>query len=328
MSHKRLGGSWTGWIGLLWGFSALVGARDDYPQRPIRLIVPFATGGAADIVARLISIKLTEGLGQSVVVDVRPGAGSVLGTDLAAHSAPDGHTLVMVANAHVINPGLLNKMPYDAIKDFSPITLAVDSPLVFVVPASQGLHQLTDLIALAKSKPAQITYGSAGQGTSGHLAIELLSFKTGIKLIHVPYKGAGQALVDLIGGQIQLVCTSSLPALPGVRSGQLRALALTSAQRSPIAPDIPTVAEAAGLPGFRASTWYALLAPAKTPKPIINKLYEVTSQALKSQSVSSKLLQQGAQGIGNTPEELLQFLQTEMQTLGQVIRVANVKPNT
>ncbi|MEI8036661.1 MAG: tripartite tricarboxylate transporter substrate binding protein [Betaproteobacteria bacterium] len=328
MSHKRQGGSWTGWIGLLWGFSALAGARDDYPQRPIRLIVPFATGGAADIVARLISNKLTEGLGQSVVVDVRPGAGSVLGTDLAAHSAPDGHTLVMVANAHVINPGLLNKMPYDAIKDFSPITLAVDSPLVFVVPASQGLHQLTDLIALAKSKPAQITYGSAGQGTSGHLAIELLSFKTGIKLIHVPYKGAGQALVDLIGGQIQLVCTSSLPALPGVRSGQLRALALTSAQRSPIAPDIPTVAEAAGLPGFRASTWYALLAPAKTPKPIINKLYEVTSQALKSQSVSSKLLQQGAQGIGNTPEELLQFLQTEMQTLGQVIRVANVKPNT
>ncbi|MBI3068918.1 MAG: tripartite tricarboxylate transporter substrate binding protein, partial [Betaproteobacteria bacterium] len=223
-------------------------AAESYPQRPIRLIIPFAPGGAADIIGRLLGEKLGQALGQQIVIDIRPGAGSVLGTDLAAKANPDGYTLVLVATAHALNPGLMSKLPYDAIRDFSPITLAVESPLVFLVPPSLGVGNLGELIALAKSQPGRITYGSAGQGTSGHLATELLKLKTGISMVHVPYKGAGQALTDLLGAQIQLLCTSTLPSLPHVRSGKLRGLAVTTRSRSRAAPEIPTVSES-GIPG-------------------------------------------------------------------------------
>lgn len=303
-------------------------AADVYPQRSIRLIIPFSAGGGADIIARLMSAKLAEGLGQQIVIDNRPGGGSVLGTELAARANPDGYTLVLVATAHALNPGLLAKLPFDSIRDFSPITLAVDTPLVFVVPASLAVANMRELIALAKSQPKRVIYGSSGQGTAGHLATELLSFKTGISMVHVPYKGASQALTDLLGAQIQVVCTSTLPALPHVRSGKLRGLAVTTASRSHAAPDIPTVAEAASIPGYRASTWYALLAPARTPAPIVGKLHSTVKAALQSPAVTEQLAAQGAEPIANTPDELKRFLQNEIEVWTKLIKVANIRPNT
>ena len=235
--------------------AAMARAADTYPARSIRMIVPFSAGGAADIIARLMGAKMTESLGQSIVVDTRPGGGTVLGSEIVARAAPDGYTTGMLATTLAVNAGLLAKAPYDAVKDFSPVTLAVDTPLIIVVPASLPVKSLPDLITMAKTKTNAVSFGSSGQGTSGHLATELLSYRTGIKMLHIPYKGAGQALIDLLGAQIQMVCTSTLPALPHVRSGQLRGLAVTTAARTRAAPDIPTVAEAASLPGYRASTW-------------------------------------------------------------------------
>ena len=303
-------------------------AADSYPSRPIRLIVPFSAGGAADIIARLMAGNMAKDLNAQIVVDTRPGAGTVLGTDLAAHASPDGYTLVLVATAHATNPGLVGKLPYDSLNDFAPITLAVDTPLIIVVPTALPVTSLRELIELAKAKPHRVNYGSAGQGTSGHLAMELLSLKTGVTMTHVPYKGASQALVDLLGAQIQVLCTSTLPALPHVRSGQLRGLAVTSAMRSRAVPDIPTVAEAAQLPGFRASSWYALLAPARTPPAVIKRVHAAATQALRSPAVTEQLLAQGAEPIANTPDELLQFLRTEIDTWTTVIRQAKVRPNT
>ncbi len=303
-------------------------AAESYPARPIRLIVPFSAGGAADIIARLMASGMGKDLNVQFVVDTRPGAGTVLGTDIAAHSNPDGYTLVLVATAHATNPGLVGKLPYDSLNDFAPITLAVDTPLVIVVPAALPAASLRELIELAKARPQRMTYGSAGQGTSGHLAMELLTLKAGVSMTHVPYKGASQALVDLLGAQIQVLCTSTLPALPHVRSGQLRGLAVTSAARSRAVPDIPTVAEAAQLPGFRASSWYALLAPARTPGDIVRRLNAAATQALRSPAVTEQLLAQGAEPIASTPVELDRFLRAEIETWTNVIRQAKVRPNT
>ena len=301
-------------------------AADAYPTRAIRMIVPFAAGGAADIIARLMSARMTETLGQPIVIDTRPGGGTVLGTEIVARANPDGHTVGMLATSLALNTGLLSKIPYDSVKDFVPITLAVDMPLIIVVPAALPVKTLAEFIALAKTKPNRVAYGSSGQGTSGHLANELLSYRTGITMLHVPYKGAGPALIDLIGGQVQMVCTSTLPALPHVRSGHLRGLAVTTAARTRAAPDVPTVAEAASLPGYRASTWYALFAPTRTPAAIINTLHRASVQALKNPVVVEQLVAQGGDPIGNTPDELRKFLQGEIDVWTKVIKVAGIKP--
>ena len=301
-------------------------AADAYPTRAIRMIVPFAAGGAADIIARLISARMTETLGQPIVIDTRPGGGTVLGTEIVARANPDGHTVGMLATSLALNTGLLSKIPYDSVKDFAPITLAVDTPLIIVVPAALPVKTLAEFIALAKTKPNRVAYGSSGQGTSGHLANELLSYRTGITMLHVPYKGAGPALIDLIGGQVQMVCTSTLPALPHLRSGHLRGLAVTTAARTRAAPDVPTVAEAASLPGYRASTWYALFAPTRTPAAIINTLHRASVQALKNPVVVEQLVAQGGDPIGNTPDELRKFLQGEIDVWTKVIKVAGIKP--
>lgn len=301
-------------------------AADTYPTRAIRMIVPFSAGGAADIIARLMGARMAETLGQSFVIDTRPGGGTVLGTEIVARAAPDGYTVGMLATALALNAGLLPKLPYDTVKDFAPIMLAVDTPLIVVVPASLPAKSLKELIAMAKARPSGVSYASSGQGTSGHLALELLSYRTGITMLHVPYKGAGQALIDVIGGQVQVLCTSTLPALPHVRSGQLRGLAVTTAERTRAAPDVPTVAEAASLPGYRASTWYALLAPARTPAPVIHKLHRAATQALKTQSVIDTLAGQGGDAIASTPDELRQFLRNEIDVWTKVIRQAGIKP--
>jgi len=303
---------------------AQASAADAYPQRPVRLIVPYPPGGAGDIVGRMLAAKLTEGLQQQVVVDNRGGGGQLIATELAAKAPPDGHTLFLASATHGINPGLRKKLPYNSIKDFSPITLVAESPLVFVAHPSLGVGSIQELIAAAKSRPGRINYASSGPGTGGHLSVELLKWMTGIDMVHIPYKGAGPALIDLIGGQVQVMCTSPLPALPHVKSGRLRGLAMTGRSRSRAAPEIPTVAES-GVPGYESSLWYALLAPARTPQPIIARLHSETARILRLPEVTEQLLSQGAEPIGSNPQELAKFLAAEINRWTQVIEQAKIR---
>ena len=295
----------------------------NYPSKAVRLIVPYPPGGAGDIVGRMLSARLTEAFGQQVVVDNRPGGAQIIATQMTAKAAPDGYTLFLASATHGINPGLLKKLPYDSIKDFAPITLVADSPLLFIAHPSLGVHSIKELVAQAKARPGRINYASSGPGTGGHLSVELLKWMTGIDLVHVPYKGAGPALTDLIGGQVQMMCTSPLPSLPHVKSGRLVALAMTSRARSRAAPDIPTVAET--IPGYESTLWYALLAPAATPPAIIKRIYEETTRILKQPDVTEQLLAQGADSIGNSPQELEKFLRTEIERWTKVIRQANIR---
>lgn len=304
-------------------FQAETSAAEVYPQRAIRLIVPFPPGGAVDIIGRMLSAKLGEVLGQQIVVDNRPGGGQLIATQLAAKATPDGYTLFLAGATHGINPGLRKKLPYDSIKDFAPITLIADSPLIFAAHPSLSVSNIRELVALAKSRPGRINYASSGPGTGGHLSVELLKWMTGIDLVHIPYKGAGPALTDLIGGQVQMMCTSPLPALPHVKSGRLVALAMTSRSRSRAAPEIPTVAES--VPGYESTLWYALLAPAATPQAIVRKVHAETTKVLKLPEVTEQLLALGADPIGNSPQELTKFLQTEIDRWTKLIRQANIR---
>jgi tripartite-type tricarboxylate transporter receptor subunit TctC len=299
-------------------------AANAYPQRAIRLIIPYPPGGAGDIVGRMLSARLGERLGQQLVIDNRGGGGQVIATEMTAKAQPDGYTLLLASATHGVNPGLRDKLPYDSIKDFSPITLVASSPLVFVAHPSVGVSNIKELVALAKAKPGAITYGSSGPGTGGHLAVELLNWLAGIKLVHIPYKGAGPALIDLVGGQIQIVCTSPLPAMPHVRAGRLRALAMTGSTRSKAAPEIPTVAEA-GYGAYQASLWYALLGPAKLPPAIVKRLHDDAVAVTKSQDMVDQLLAQGAEPVGNNPQELEAFLRAEIERWTKVIKQAQIK---
>jgi len=312
---------------LLFGFLLPAGAwgADAYPQRAIRLIVPYPPGGAGDIVGRMLAPKLTEALGQQVVVDNRGGGGQIIATELTAKAQPDGYTLFLASATHGINPGLRRgKLPYDTIKDFAPITLVAESPLVFVAHPSLGVANMKDLVAAAKAKPGRINYASSGPGTGGHLSVELLKYHTGIDLVHVPYKGAGPALTDLIGGQVQMMCTSPLPAMPHVKSGRLKALGMTSRTRSRAAPEVPTVAEQV-VPGYESSLWYALLAPAATPQPVIKRVHAEAVRIVKSSEVTGQLLAQGAEPIGGSPEELRKFVLAEIERWTKVIEQANIR---
>jgi len=298
---------------------------DAYPQRAIRLIVPYPPGGAGDIVGRMLAARLTEALGQQVVVDNRGGGGQVIATELAAKAQPDGHTLFLASATHGINPGLRRgKLPYDTIGDFAPVTLVAESPLVFVAHPSLGVANMKDLVALARAKPGRINYASSGPGTGGHLSVELLKYHTGIDLVHVPYKGAGPALTDLIGGQVQMMCTSPLPAMPHVKSGRLKALGMTGRTRSRAAPDVATVAEQV-VPGYESSLWYALLAPAATPQAIIKRVHAETVRILKTPEVTGQLLSQGAEPIGSNPQELRNFVAAEIERWTKVIERANIR---
>lgn len=306
------------------GIAGAAAAADAYPQRAIRLIIPYPPGGAGDIVGRLLSARLAENFGQQVVVDNRGGGAQLIATEIAAKAPPDGYTLFLASATHGINPGLHKKLPYDSIRDFAPITLVASSPLVFVAHPSLGVATIQELVAAARAQPARIAYGSSGPGTGGHLAVELLSWMAGIKLIHVPYKGAGPALVDLIGGQVQVVCTSPLPAMPHVKSGKLRALAMTGRSRSRATPEIPTVAEA-GYAGYEATLWYALLAPARTPPPVIDTVHAQAVRVIRSQSVTEQLAAQGAEPVGNSPRELDAFLRTEIERWSKLIERAQIR---
>lgn len=314
-------------VALLGGVVSAGGAwgAEAYPTRAIRLIVPYPPGGAGDIVGRMLGARLTDALGQQVVVDNRGGGGQIIASELAAKAPPDGHTLFLASATHGINPGLRRgKLPYDTLKDFAPITLVAESPLVFVAHPSLGAGDIRALIAAAKAKPGQINYASSGPGTGGHLSFEMLKHYAGIDVAHIPYKGAGPALVDLIAGQVQAMCTSPLPAMPHVKSGRLKALGMTSRARSRAAPDIPTVAEQ-GVPGYESTLWYALLAPAATPQPVIKRVHSETVKIIRSPDVSGQLLAQGAEPIGNTPPELQKFIAAEIKRWTDVISKANIR---
>jgi tripartite-type tricarboxylate transporter receptor subunit TctC len=311
-------------LAVLLGFQSNAWSAE-YPQRSVRLLIPYPPGGAGDIVGRLLAPRLTESLGQQVVVDNRGGGGQIIATEMTAKAPPDGHTLFLASATHSINPGLRRgKLPYDSIKDFAPITLVADSPLIFVAHPSLGVSGIKDLVAAAKARPGRINYASSGPGTGGHLSVELLKFQAGIDLVHVPYKGAGPALIDLIGGQVQIMCTSPLPAMPHVKSGKLRALGMTGKARSRAAPDIPTVAEQVAVK-YESTLWYALLAPAATPQPIVRRVHAETVKILKTPEFFDQLLALGAEPIGNSPQELSKFMAAEIARWTQLVEKANIR---
>ena len=298
---------------------------DAYPAKPVRFVVAFPPGGGTDIIARSIAQKLAERIAQQVVVDNRPGAGGNIGTDMVAKSAPDGYTLLMgSAGPLAINASLFGKMPFDPIKDLAPVTLAASTPNVLVVHPALRAATLKELIALAKARPGEINFASSGHGTPAHLAGELFNLMAGIKMVHVPYKGAAPALADLLGGQVQIMFSTMPPALPHVRDGKLRALAVTSAKRSPAAPELPTVDETA-LPGFEANTWHGVVVPAGTPGAIVARLNREIVAILHLPDVVERFSSQGAEALGSTPEEFAAYIKSETLKWAKVVRDSGAK---
>ena len=297
----------------------------NYPNKPIRLIVPFPPGGGNDVIARLIAQKLSDRFGQQVVVDNKAGANGIVGLQALMQSPADGYTLaVAAAGPMAVNPSLYDKLPYDPTKDFSPITNLVNYPLLLVVHPSVPVKTTLDLVNLAKAKPKQLFFASPGSGNSGHLAGELFNTMAHVQTVHVPYKGQGPALADLLTGQVQMLYSSIPSVLPQVRSGQLTALAVGSAKRLPSLPDIPTIAET-GVPGYEAYSWVGIVAPAKTPKAIVTRLNQEIVDILKQKDVAEKLNQQGALPVGDTPEQFGAYIKAEIDKWGAVVRAANIK---
>ena len=296
-----------------------------YPTKPVRIIVPFVAGGNVDLVARSIAPKMSEALGQQVLVDNRGGAGGIIGTDVVAKAAPDGYTLLLVASGHVMNPAMVRKLPYDSIRDFTGISLVAEVPTTLVVHPSLPTRNVKDLIALAKARPGELNYSTAGRGTNGHLAGELLNSMAGIKIEHVAYKGAAPALVDLLAGHVHMQFTSMPAVIHYVRSGKLRMLAQTGEKRSPAARDVPTMEES-GLRGFIVSTGYGLLAPANTPRAVVERVNDAVKKALANQDVSTRLSGQGADPIGSTPEALEAFNKAEIPKWIKVVKAAGIQP--
>ncbi len=298
-------------------------SAENYPQRPVRMIIPFPPAGAGDILGRMLSARLTETFGQQFVNDNRPGGGNVIASELTVRANPDGYTLFIASATHAINPALLKKLPYDSIKDFTFITLLADSPLLCVANPALGAANLKEFIAIAKSRPGKINYASSGPGTGGHLAVELIKFNAGIDMVHVPYKGAGPALTDVIAGQLQFMCTSPLAVLPLAKSGRLRAMAMTSAKRSRAAPEIPTVAEQ-GFPGYQASLWYQMLAPANLPESIVKRLNSEINRVLKLPDFVEQLAIQGGEPLGGTPQEARRYTQVEIERWLNLIKKTSI----
>jgi tripartite-type tricarboxylate transporter receptor subunit TctC len=301
-------------------------AAHAYPDRPIRLIAPFVPGGPTDIVARLVAQKMSDNVKQTVVVDNRGGAGGSVGMQIAANSAPDGYTLVLGSSGNLaVNPALDSKLPYHPLKDFQPLTQTTSGPQILVVPNSLAVKTLQDFIILAKAKPGQLNYASGGTGTTTHLGPELFKLASGINIVHVPYKGTGQALTDVISGQVQMMMSSALPAVPHLKAGRLRGLAVTSAKRAAVAPDLPTVAES-GLPGFETTSWHGVLVPAKTPKAISSRVHAELVKALNQPDVKEKFAGLGMDVVANRPEEFSAYIKSESDKWSKVIKTIGIKP--
>jgi len=309
---------------LLFALATPVLHAQAWPSKPIRIVVPFPPGGPADLLPRLIGPKLTEAWGQPVVIENKPGAGGNIGMDMVAKSPPDGYTLVIGPNGNlVVNPHLYANLPYDVVKDFAPVTLIASFSNMLVVNPDVPAKSVSELIALAKAKPGSLSYGSPGTGSQPHLGGEFLKLTAGIEIVHVPYNGTAPALRDLLGGQISFMFAQTSAALPQIQSGKLRALGVASAKRSPQLPEVPTIAES-GLPGFEAVSWYALLAPAGTPKEVVTKMQAEVARILQMPDVREKLAGLGGEPVGNTPEQLTAMLRTESARYADIVKRANI----
>ncbi len=311
--------------GALFALTAGAVIAEDYPTRPVRIIVGFPPGGATDLVARILAPKLSDTLKQQVVIDNRAGANGTIGAELAANATPDGYSLHLgTLGALVISP-TITKVPYDPLKDFTTITMAVQLQNMFIVHPTVAAKTIPDLIALAKQKPGALNYASSGLGSPGHLAGELFKAMAKVDMVHIPYKGGGPALSDLLGGQLPVFVSVISTGVPPVKSGRVVALAVTGAKRSPALPDVPTVGETALLKGYEASNWYGVMAPAGTPKPVIDRLQKDLTTVLNTNSIRDQLAAQGIEASPSSPEEFTSYIRSESMKWQKVIRAANLK---
>jgi tripartite-type tricarboxylate transporter receptor subunit TctC len=310
--------------------SAAVGAQcaiaQTYPTRPIRLVVASSPGGASDILARLLAQKLGEQFKEQIVVDNRGGASGILGTDIVAKATPDGYTLLIIQPSLTINPNVFRKLPYDVVRDFAPISLVVDAAQMLSVNPSLAAKSVKDLIALAKAKPGQLTFGSPGFGTSPHLTAELFKHKAGIEMQQIIFKGSGPAYVSLISGEISAMIATALSMMPHVKTGRIRPLGVTLLKRLEILPEVPTIAES-GLPGFKTSQWFGFLAPAGTPAPVIERIYKALVRAAGSPEVKTRLAAQGVDVVSTSPKEFAKVIREELAQWAGVVKAAGIKPN-
>jgi tripartite-type tricarboxylate transporter receptor subunit TctC len=298
-------------------------SAQEWPAKPVRFIVPYPPGGGTDVIARIVQPRLSEALGQPVVIENRGGAGGALGTAEAAKAAPDGYTFLFTLSSHTINP-LLYKLSFDIERDFAPVTLVVSVPqLIAAYPGAQ-LTSMNDVVSMARAQPGKLAFASVGNGTPSHIAGELLKLRTNIDITHVPYKGGGPAVADTLGGQVPLIMVTMPAAISHVRAGKLVPLAVTTARRNPGAPEIPTVAEALKIPDYEVDSWYAIFAPAKTPTPIVSRMQKAVARVIDLPDVKQKLLEQGGDTVGSTPEVLDKVVKSELVRWADLIRKANI----
>jgi tripartite-type tricarboxylate transporter receptor subunit TctC len=316
---------WSTVLPALLAFCSAGALGQSYPTRAIKLVVPSSPGGGTDIVARILGQKLSEQLGQQFVVENRAGAGTVIGNDAVAKSAPDGYTLLMGLSTLAINPSMYAKLPYDALRDFAPISQSVSACNILILHPSVPAKTVTELIALARAKPGSLTFGSAGMGTNPHLSGELFKSLARIDMVHVPFKGSGQSIISQLAGEIAANFPSVPTAMPYIKAGRLRGIGVTTLKRVEVLPDVPSIAEA-GLPGYEATQWFGLLAPAGTPRTIIDRLYQESSRALRSADMKERMTAEGLEVVGGTPEEFASYIRSETEKWTQVIKAAGIKP--
>lgn len=303
---------------------SLQAAAAEFPARPVRFVVASSPGGALDVLARLVGPKLTEKWGQPVVVDNRAGAGGVIGTEIVASASPDGYNILVIAQGFTANPFLYKKLPYRTPEDFAPITILAYGPNVLVVHPTVKAGSVKELIALARQQPGKLNYATSGVGAASHLAIEMFKRLAGVEMVHIPYKGAGAATAAVVAGQVQLLFTSTGAAMPHIKAGRLKALGVTTAKRTPALPDVPTIAET-GLAGFRVDGWYALMAPAKTPKAVVDRIYRDTAAVLKQPDIVARIEAVGLEPAGISPAEFSDYIRAELKKWGTLIREAGIK---
>jgi len=305
--------------------AAGIAGAQPFPSRAVRFVVPSAPGGGTDITARIVAPKLSDYLGQQVVVENRAGAGTMIGGELVARAAPDGYTLLVGISTLAINPAMVRKVPYDALRDFAPISQLVSTANLLVTHPSLPAHTVKELIAFARQRPGELNFASAGVGTNPHLSVELFQSLAGIRMVHVPYKGSGQGIVDVVAGHVPVMMPSLLAGLPYAKNGRLRALGVTGAKRAAGAPDIPTIAEA-GVPGYEAVQWFGVLAPAATPRAIVMRLHGEIVRTLQAGDVRERLLADGAEPVGSTPEEFAAYIRSETAKWARVVKDAGIQP--
>jgi len=305
---------------------AAMAQSGSYPDKPIRFLVPYPPGGGTDVIARIVQTPMQQALGQPVIIDNKGGAGGSVGTEIVSRAAPDGYTVLFTLSSHTINPAIFAKLSFDTVRDFEPVGMVASLPQILVANPQVPVKTVAEMVALAKSKPGMLSYASVGNGSPGHLAGELLNIRMGIQMTHVPYRGGGPAVTDVIGGQVPFLWVSIPAAAQFVKSGKLKALAVSTLKRSTAFPDIPTAQEA-GIPDFEVDSWYAMFVPAKTPKPIIDKLNRAINTVLADPAVREKLLAQGSEGVGGTPEALGKIVDAEIPKWTKLAKDANIKIN-